>query len=348
MAARIGDPTAHGGVIVLGCFTVIIGEVGMGTPGGPEIAPGAPGAPKPTKHTPPPAPVTIMSRSQAKRGRAKFETLSQVEKKHFLGILREAHSNTERLYIWKAFAACHTVAECEEFAKKVHGKKKDWLTTNLKLTGSPKGRGVQQQWSHSCNATTVQAIHGEMDPIYSLKVHEENPHFGKVDDSDANKQNPNLAAEQKAILESQYAGTAAGAHSGVAASRDNIAMGSGRWASDKFNDMSALTGVKYTTEKDPNISDAMKSIDAAAKQDVPVPIVIGNGAGQYTHYVLITHMNPGPPKTYTIHDPWSGKTVKRSADKVKNGKMDIAGSNQITAVENPKLEATKPSTKPTC
>lgn len=38
MAARIGDPTVHGGVIVLGCFTVIIGEMGMGSPG----APGAP------------------------------------------------------------------------------------------------------------------------------------------------------------------------------------------------------------------------------------------------------------------------------------------------------------------
>jgi uncharacterized Zn-binding protein involved in type VI secretion len=24
-AARMGDPTAHGGVIVLGCFTVLIG-----------------------------------------------------------------------------------------------------------------------------------------------------------------------------------------------------------------------------------------------------------------------------------------------------------------------------------
>jgi len=36
MAARIGDPTVHGGVIVLGCFTVMIGEAG-----------GAPGAPGP-------------------------------------------------------------------------------------------------------------------------------------------------------------------------------------------------------------------------------------------------------------------------------------------------------------
>jgi uncharacterized Zn-binding protein involved in type VI secretion len=32
MAARIGDPTVHGGVIVLGCPTVMIGEVGMGSP----------------------------------------------------------------------------------------------------------------------------------------------------------------------------------------------------------------------------------------------------------------------------------------------------------------------------
>lgn len=32
MAARIGDLTAHGGMIVLGCPTVIIGEVGVPTP----------------------------------------------------------------------------------------------------------------------------------------------------------------------------------------------------------------------------------------------------------------------------------------------------------------------------
>lgn len=32
MAARMGDPTVHGGVIVVGCPTVLIGEVGMGSP----------------------------------------------------------------------------------------------------------------------------------------------------------------------------------------------------------------------------------------------------------------------------------------------------------------------------
>ena len=32
LAARIGDLTVHGGVIIVGCPTVIIGEVGMGKP----------------------------------------------------------------------------------------------------------------------------------------------------------------------------------------------------------------------------------------------------------------------------------------------------------------------------
>jgi uncharacterized Zn-binding protein involved in type VI secretion len=38
MAARIGDLTAHGGNIVLGCFTVMIGEIGMGGAGSPQAA----------------------------------------------------------------------------------------------------------------------------------------------------------------------------------------------------------------------------------------------------------------------------------------------------------------------
>jgi uncharacterized Zn-binding protein involved in type VI secretion len=38
MAARMGDPTVHGGVIVMGCPTVIIGEVGMGGAQGAALA----------------------------------------------------------------------------------------------------------------------------------------------------------------------------------------------------------------------------------------------------------------------------------------------------------------------
>jgi uncharacterized Zn-binding protein involved in type VI secretion len=39
MAARMGDPTVHGGVIILGEPTVEIGEAGMGSPGAVVVTP---------------------------------------------------------------------------------------------------------------------------------------------------------------------------------------------------------------------------------------------------------------------------------------------------------------------
>jgi len=290
----------------------------------------------------------ILSTAQAKRAADKFDKLSAEDQKKFKDLLAKAGSDEERLNIWKAFAACHSVAECEQFGDKIRGKDSKWMQDNLKLTGSSTGSGVQQQWSHSCNATTAEAVRGEMDPVYALKTHEDNPNFGAVDNADATKQNPNLAAEQKGMLESEYSGDASGKHTGVAANRGEAAKGGGRWASDKFNELSPQTGVTYSTDKDPTPKQAIKEIDKGADQGVPVPIVIGNGAGQYTHYVLVTGKEDGPPKTYTIHDPWSGQTVSRTEDDIKNGTLNIAGSNQITAVEKPKLKGGKPETKATC
>lgn len=290
----------------------------------------------------------IISDAQAQRANDKFDKMSDADKKKFQGILRNAHSDEERMYIWKAFGACHSVDECSSFADKIRGKGPKWLNDNCRLTGSSTGTGVQQQWSHSCNATTAQAVRGEMDPVYALKEHEDNPNWGTIDDADATKDNPKLAAEQKAMLESDYVGPASGKHKGVAANRGNAAAGSGRWASDLFNDPAEQTGVTYKTQKNPSTADALNEIDGGVSQGVPVPIVIGNGPGQFTHYVLVTGGDPGPPKSYTIHDPYSGKTVTRTADDIKNGKIDVAGSNQITAVEDPQLQATTPATKATC
>ncbi len=309
---------------------------------------GAANAGKPVAHCPLEG-QKIISPAQAQRANDKFDKLSPEEKEKFQKILDNAGSSDERMYTWKAFAACHSVEECSDFGDKIRGKDADWMQDNLKLTGSTDGTGVQQQWSHSCNATTAQAVRGEMDPVYALKEHEDNPNMGSVDATDATADNPKLAQEQKDMLESEYVGPASGKHTGVAANRDNVSKtGSGRWASDQFNDVSDVTGVTYTTEKNPNVDDALKSVDAGVDKGVPVPIVIGNGPGKFTHYVLVTGKDEGPPKTYTIHDPWSGDTVTRSADDVKNGKINIAGSNKITAIENPGLVGKEPATAATC
>ncbi len=41
------------------------------------------------------------------------------------------------------------------------------------------------------------------------------------------------------------------------------------------------------------------------------------------------------PKRYSVHDPYSGDTKIRTEAQMRQGNLDIAGSNQITAFENP-------------
>jgi len=292
---------------------------------------GPPGAIRPT------ADGKILGSYQAARVKTKYFALSSRDKDRFDALLLGAGSNNGQRYLYKALAAGHTVVEIGAFAGKIRGKNAAWMQNNLRLTASTTGTGVQQQWSHSCNITTVQAVQGEMDPIYALRIHEENPNFGVVDEADATKKNPKLAAEQKAGLESAYGGTKFGAHSGVAAAR-GAAGGAGRWADDLLNGMSNVTGLTYSTKlvgPDVTSAQARASIDTALGKGMPVPIVIGNGAGQYTHYVLVTGKVDKPTKKYTIHDPWSGKTVTRTEAQVKSGTLNIAGSNQITAIEDP-------------
>jgi len=150
-----------------------------------------------------------------------------------------------------------------------------------------------------------------------------------------------MAAQQKAGLEDPYSGTKFGSHSGTASPRSSSAGGSGRWADDKLNAISGTTGVKYTTKlvgTDITKANAVKAIEDGVSQGVPVPIVIGNGPGQYTHYVLVTRKSKDKPVTYMIHDPWEGKTYSRTKKKILAGKINIAGSNQITAIEQAKAD----------
>ena len=195
---------------------------------------------------------------------------------------------------------------------------------------------MQQQWQSSCNATTVQAIHGELDPIYALDVHEKNPNFGTVDDTNAMTQNPRLATEQRNLLASPYAGTAMPGlvgTPGVPTARNT--QGAGRFSDDQFNALSGTTGLTVNTMLSPTAPQAMAAIDKGLEQGAPVPIIIGQNNANYGHYVLVTGSTEGPPKAYTIHDPWSGETVQRTSTQMTNGNLNVAGHSAISGVEAP-------------
>jgi hypothetical protein len=284
----------------------------------------------------------IMGESQGTRADATLKKLPEADQKAVKVLMDATKSEAEKQYLLKGVAAGHTVAELKAFAKKVQGKDATWMRDNLSLTGSSTGSGVRQQWSHSCNATAAQAVKGQMDPLYALKLHEENPNLDQADAKDGTKMNPKLAAEQKAGLESKYKGSVVAAKDSKGAAKPiSSTKGVGRWADDLLNNQSDTTGITYSTQQDPPIADAMKSIDSGVGKGQPVPIVIGNSPGEYGHYVVVTGMTKGPPKQYTIHDPGSGKTVVRSEVEMSGGNLKISGWSQITAIENPSAKAIK-------
>ncbi len=270
----------------------------------------------------------VLGTRQAERAAALEKKLSPEDQKKYHALLDAAKSPKEKQYLTKGLAANHTVAELEAFAAKIAGKDEEWMRDNLSLTGQSNGRGVQQQWHDSCGPTTFEAVQGELDPLYALKKHEDNPNLDDVDAHDGTKKNANLAADQKAIL------TAGG---GVAVNRDQ-GGGSGMWIAGALNNLSASTGVKYDLKKigeGATLDEGVKALNDATAGGTPVPIAIGNGPKNYQHYVLVTASDPGPPRTYTIHDPWDGVTVTRSEEQMRTGKIDIAGCNDFESFDKP-------------
>jgi hypothetical protein len=203
---------------------------------------------------------------------------------------------------------------------------------------------VKQQWSTSCNATAAQAVRAQMDPLYALKLHKQNPKLDQADDTDATKLNPKLAGEQKKMLTSPYAGARGPMAAGVAFKRDDPAsVGVGRWNDDLLNKNSRSTGLTYTpvaVGPGMSVDDAIVKIDDAVRLGRPVPLVIGDGGAMATaHYVVVTGMAEGPPKRYTIHDPGTGQTFVRTEADIKNNAINISGWNRLAAIEAPSTKA---------
>ena len=217
------------------------------------------------------------------------------------------------------------------FAKKIKGKDQKWLDENLHLVGLSEGKGIKQQWHDSCGPTTVQAMMGELDPLYALKLHEENTDITSVDDSDGTKKNSKMAAEQKTILEG---------HGGIAASRDS--HGQGMSLGGTLNEQTDKIGLKFETESVADDAGMTKGLDAAQqalKQGLPVPVRVGGDGGG--HFVLMTGVEDGPPRRYSFHDPWDGKTLVFTDEQIKKNQINIAGWTKMTHIYKPS-EATGP------
>jgi hypothetical protein len=282
----------------------------------------------------PAAPVPRVELGKAQEDRAdKLLAAMSKDDQAKVGALLEKAKPEEKKYLQKALASNHSAAELDSFYKQIAGKDKAWMDVNLHVVGDSTGKGIKQQWECSCGPTTIQAMKGELDPIYALKLRTENPHLTEAKDSDATALNPNMAGEQKSILVG---------HGGIATNRDT--QGQGIALDGALNDQKGVTGLKFDVESVPDdkVDARLAELDSALSGGLPVPIRVSSPGANGGHFVLVVGEEKGPPRVYSIHDPWDGKIIKASEADIKAKKLNIAGWTEITHIYKPSPDLPAP------
>lgn len=276
-----------------------------------------------------PVPRAELGETQKTRADSLLAGMSEDDQAKVKKILDSAEPDQKK-YLTKALASKHSAAEITAFNKKIAGKSKTWMEANLHLVGNSKGKGIRQQWHDSCGPTTVQAMMGELDPMYALKLHEENSNVTTANFADGSKINKKMGAEQKKMLED---------HGGVAVSRSEDG-GAGMVLDGLLNEQTAKIGVKFDIQSasdDTEMSAALDDAEKALKSGLPVPVRVGDD-GEGGHFVLMTGIDPGPPRRYSFHDPWDAKTLVFTDQQIKTNDINIAGWTKMTHIFKPSAE----------
>jgi len=246
---------------------------------------------------------------------------------------------TGRGFLLKALAAGHSMADIQWLAGHMAGKNDAWLLDNLTLH-DPRGvgAGITQQHAMGCNSSMTMAAQGAYDPVFALGLRISNPNISQVDAWDPTRFNTDLAARERAMLESGYQGQNALGAPGWGGQATPIAYGAarGRWADDLLNSLVGRFGIQFTPDVGLRPADAVQSLDEGLSQGLHVPVVIGSHPTDRAHYVLATGRRDGPNgPEYRFHNTANGQSVWVSVSQILTGQMPLLGGIMITSIERP-------------
>src|SRR5690606_38184038 len=127
-----------------------------------------------------------MGEHQRQRVLPAFDALPPAEQAAFEELLAQAESPAEQAQLLKALAAGNDLPALREFAARIRGQDEACLERTLRLPGSARDeRGSRQQFRDTCGVTAVQAMRGAYDPVYALRVRDENRDVSLANDADA-------------------------------------------------------------------------------------------------------------------------------------------------------------------
>jgi hypothetical protein len=257
----------------------------------------------------------VITEYQAKRVPDAIEKLSPKEFRTLRLDLWLAGSTKQKASIVKALAAGRKMADVDKFADAIRYRSDKWLADHLNVVeedpGAKVGPGIRQQWEMSCGPTTVQALHGQTDPIYALKL------TGGGDITQVGKQ-AEAKKEQGKLLK------------GHGSSPTELGTaGTGAWVESDFNALKDATGVTYkwtpVTAVDPtnpvngDIAKALVKIKGWLAERIYIPIVIGGKPKDTAHYNIILRYDP--KSGYLIHDPGKGHSGWVTTKMIMDNKM---------------------------
>ena len=335
MPTALADPYAASGL-----ETAAAGGLGNGHAAGASAAhPAAHRSRGPAR----PVPRAGLGPAQASRAGDLVAKMPPADRAKVVDLLNKT-GDGERPYLVKAIASGHPASEVIAFHPWIAGKPHAWIEDNLHLVGNTHGEGIKQQWANSCVPTVVEAMRGELDPIYALRMHDQSPALTQADDKDGTRLNPKLAAMQRReLLDVGSDADSRGTPKPHPGESDTDVMGhlygatglKFRHKSMGFEEIFATQAVKEM-KTTPKLHQAFEEVRSSLKAGLPVPLAVAKvlSVGKLkvtvaTHLMLCVGSDPGPPPRYSIHDPDTGNTVVVSEEDMWNGDFHIGHAGQI-------------------
>lgn len=228
---------------------------------------------------------------------AELSKLNDGQLRSIQGLLGQAGTRAEQVFILKAYVAGEPWQNIVQFAGEMRGMPESEIIRRCTMRDAA---DLIQQWQDSCGPTLVQALAGETDPRFAWELNKVGD-LSRIDPVGANQL---LAAQQKEWLER---------YGGVAVQRGQSG-GQGMALNQILDEMMGpLVGARYNTVE---VTDKGQSIERMAQilesgYDVPLRISWNppNSGADSGHFVLALATRGAPGnREIQIHDPWTGKT----------------------------------------
>lgn len=244
-----------------------------------------------------PAVDEILGEHMSDRAQAAFDAMTPEEQDAFAGLLAQHSDPAEQAYLLRALAAGNELADLEWFSDEIQGRGGQWLDDNARLVG---GSALTQQFGHSCVPTTAQALRGELDPIYALRMRLDGD-VHSVDPSNPYAHNLETAVEQQTLLFRE---------GGLPVARDQSGGLGTPWAGYEglADEVGSAIGVDYELVRTAGKDNALAAeiLDANLEAGVPTPLGIFGPSSAHAVLAVDRRELGNGGVEYQIYDPWYG------------------------------------------